>query len=326
MSVTLGLMLLSSCVPYPSGGGGGGGFGGFDGDNDDGPTGGGGGPVVPCTGAGCPSKIAAHFVATAPTNPSFLGNSLVEIAAGGTLDVRVQVPGATSFSYVDDTQPYQASAQDPTTLSVVKTEGAVVTVLGKTGTGALNIDDGDALRMGTAPFLIAPIAAVHAAPVEEVITTLPYHDVAAAPLAFPVGAAKLAIALIDDSAPRSHRLIDTSLVVTGATRTGWDTVALPDAAPGHHAVTVRTGDGRVTVLDVVVVTGPDRMVMLDDNPTFVCFGALAQDAFVAGLAWTYTLDGVAVTHEGPGPNCLDKHGHGRLTATAGGVSSTITIY
>lgn len=274
--------------------------------------------------------VGVHLRATSATNHGFPNGTypvIDELAAGGTSEITLKVQGTAPTWYVDYEQPYHVVSVDPTALSVLGIEGAVVTVLAGSGRGTLVIDDGGVgMRLGEDSYFIAPIAAVHAAPIAEVITTADYHGGYASHVVYPAGTPELAIALVDD-ARLPHRLVDTSMLVTGATRTGWDTVKLPDAAPGHHTLTVRTGDGRATELDIEVVTGPDQMVVLTDNPSYVCFAALAQDAFVAGLTWTYALDGASVKPEGIGPNCVSKlHlGRGTLTATAGQVSRAVTV-
>jgi hypothetical protein len=321
------LVVFTSCVSAlqqdvtsnNSGGGcnSGGGFGGGGGG------GGGGGPAP---------TIDLRLNAPVPTNHGFPNGTYTvidELAAGGTSDIRVQVANADLTSYADYDRPYLAVSEQPSTLSILGTEGAVVTVLAVQATVdsvTLVIDDAAAGGRVKHGYFIAPIASIHAAPTSEVIAVPEYHGGYATHVVYPAGTVEFAIALLDD-APTPHRLIDTSLLVTGATPTGWDTAKLVDATTGHHTVTVRTGDGRVTDLDVEVVAGPDRMIVLDNNPTYACFAALAGDAFVAGLTWSYAVGGTPVTPGLLGPNCVYKHGipSGTLTATAGATSLSITL-
>jgi hypothetical protein len=206
------------------GGGGGGGFGDEGGDGGGG-GGGGGGPAP---------TIDLRLNAPAPTNPGFPNGTypvIDEIAAGGTSDIRVQAANADLTSYADYEQPYLAVSEQPSTLSVLDTEGAVVTVLGDQATVdsvTLVIDDFGGGELATDVYFIAPIVSVHAAPTSEVITVPAYHGAYATHVIYPAGTVEFAIALIDD-APTPHRLIDTSLLVTKATPIGWDTAKLVDA-------------------------------------------------------------------------------------------------
>jgi hypothetical protein len=137
------------------------------------------------------------------------------------------------------------------------------------------------------------------------------------------GSVDIGIALLDS---HNDPLIDTSLAIDGVVQppSRWDEFALHDSGAGHYAVAIETGAGNVAVLDIEIVdrvasivrTTPDHLAGL------VCFEALAADgAFVAGLHWSFALDGVPLESD---TNCVTVHAtpaEYTVTATAGGVST-----
>jgi hypothetical protein len=300
--------------------GGGGGFG------DD--EGGGGSPCD----ANCVTPIDLRMTATAPTNGAYPNGTyptIAEIAIGGTTDIGLAVSN-DELSYEPLTLAYDAISDDPSKLQVVGMAGPIVTVrglLGEDEATTIEIDDLDGHMLGSQAYFAAPIALVHAAPIAEIITTPESHGNYAEHVVYLAGSPELSIALVDDAAT-PHRLVDTSLRVTGAVQTGWDTVMLSAPTAGHYAVVVATGDGEVTSLDIEVVDGPDQMTVLENDATQICFAALASDAFVANLTWTYTLNGDPYVPDSlEGPNCVSNNlpDDAQLTATAGSVSLTVPV-
>lgn len=81
----------------------------------------------------------------------------------------------------------------------------------------------------------------------------------------------------------------------------------------------------VEVEDFEVTNQADAMTQLLAWDALACFAAFRNDAFIAGLVWTYTVDGVpAMPSSFLGPNCYvnpttivcrwqvdDRHGAGR---------------
>ncbi len=147
---------------------------------------------------------------------------------------------------------------------------------------------------------------------------------------------QLAIELFDND---GRHLIDETAMISGPAVTRgnhWDTARFVETVSlGNQPITVTAGDRPAATLDVNVVaraeqvaaiTPPDRLFV--DESKVVCFRASAGTARVVGLPWTFTLNGVASTDTFT-RNCtsvsLAQPGNATVIATAGGVSTTLTI-
>jgi hypothetical protein len=155
------------------------------------------------------------------------------------------------------------------------------------------------------------------------------------PIAFAAGDVTVGIALSGqvqtDAGPQEQRLVDTSLVATldGSTRRAWDTMELPAAAAGTYSLAVTAGNmPQPSQLSIAVVDGADSIVALDPTPTIapgddVCFAALSDQRFIAGLAWTFEINGVATAGTA---NCVtgdQASGTMNVTASAGGQTFSV---
>jgi hypothetical protein len=136
----------------------------------------------------------------------------------------------------------------------------------------------------------------------------------------------------ESTGPSEERLVDTSMVATldGATQRGWDALELANAAPGSYPLSVTAGNLAPMTIGVDVVDAPDALAAVDPQPTVsegddVCFAATNAGRFVAGLVWSFTINGVTTAGTG---NCVntDQHlGNITVSATAGGKTATIEM-
>jgi hypothetical protein len=137
------------------------------------------------------------------------------------------------------------------------------------------------------------------------------------------GSVDVGVALFDD---RNERLIDTSLLIEGAAQPRWDEIIVHDAGAGQYGVAIETGDGKTETVDVEVVDHVASIVLANPGGgADACFTALADDgAFIAGLHWSFTVDGVPMQGE---TTCVPLYGGGvggtfTVTASAGGMTET----
>jgi hypothetical protein len=166
-------------------------------------------------------------------------------------------------------------------------------------------------------------------------------------LAWATGRQNIGVALFGDvqtgSGPESQRLVDTSMALTlaGSERVEWDIVRLPNATVGTSALQVTAGDKPAANVDIVVADHADSLAALTPPTTIpangsqeVCFMAQAQGRYLAGLVWTYDVDGTTVT-KGNGTNDITRNcivatttkttGSVIVKATAGGQTAMATL-
>ncbi len=161
-------------------------------------------------------------------------------------------------------------------------------------------------------------------------------------LAFATGPQMIGVALfgkvqVGDS-PLTERIVDRSMVIAGAgaTQLAWDAVHVA-ATAGTSTLSVTAGDKPAASLDLVVVDHADAVVGLPDNPTGIpalggaelCFQATTGTRYVAGFAWTYTVDGVATQPELE-RNCVNvstvkTSGTIAVVAKAGGQMASVNV-
>lgn len=143
------------------------------------------------------------------------------------------------------------------------------------------------------------------------------------------------------SGPLQARVVDTSLELSlaGAQRAAWDTLSF-DGTQGSHVLTVVAGNHDPVDIDVAVVANADAMTPLEPVPTsipleattLVCFEATNAERYVAGLTWTFLVDGVQTVH-GDGTsnrNCAratsnKTSGTISVEAQAGGQTATVML-
>ncbi|MCW5806600.1 MAG: hypothetical protein KIT31_29825 [Deltaproteobacteria bacterium] len=223
------------------------------------------------------------------------------------------------------TEPYVATAVPSFTIE--RTGGPVVTLRAKQrGASHLTIRDPEGALMDRKVFKAAEILRIDLAVARYESTQLP--------IAFLPGKIELGIAL---RGAGGDRLVDQSMTLelAGATQKGWDTLVVPDATAGTHAIAVTAGGLPPVDVDVTVVAAAEQLVehvpaepLVVGQPGSVCFDAVAQDHHVAGLTWTFDSD------NGPGgtfgtANCAflvpERAGTLTLTAGANGLQRTLSL-
>ncbi len=246
------------------------------------------------------------------------------VAINGTQELRIQYPGGAAFDL-----PYRAESSHA--LSVERTQGAVVTLRGAN-------DGGEYLRIvdPTDDTLYDRIN-VRAANLENITLVSGTFEITepATPVAFAVGTRQVGVALH----AAFDRLVDQSMLIeaAGSERIAWDTIRLPAGATGTLPLTVTAAADAPVTLAVELVTGADSVTRLpslanvsyvEDELSQVCFGAFTGPRQILGLAWTFTLDGAALTG-GIAPNCAQftaaVAGTYTVVATAGGHAATAVV-
>ncbi len=161
-------------------------------------------------------------------------------------------------------------------------------------------------------------------------------------VAFATGTVKLGVALYgqvqESTGPREERLIDQSMALelAGATQPSWDALQLA-ATAGTYPLGVTAGDKPTAHLDVIVVDHLDQIAKAPDNATtlspmgstIVCFDAMTDGHYVAGLDWHYLVDNVDKTQNALG-NCVSvgtdqSSGTVTVVGSAMGESATLTL-
>ncbi len=275
-----------------------------------------------------------------PSGLQFIGSSLVgafvvggplATAIGGTQEIELDVEAAIGV-YVPLNLAYTVDDDGGTGVRFDHQNGNIVTVRGAGSfSNYLRILDATTNDLFDRKMLAgAQIDTIAAAPAtfDEIPMGMP---VAYAAGQVDVGV-ELSGAVQESSGPSVQRLVDTSMVATldGATQRAWDTLELPNASPGDYALSVTAGDSSAAQLTVSVVDGADAMVAIDPASTIapgddICFAATNTGRFVAGLAWSFTINGVPTTGTA---NCVSgdqPSGSVTVTASAGGQTATVEM-
>lgn len=285
---------------------------------------------------------------TTPTGLDFIGNRLLDqvllsgplaTAVGGTQAVALEYDRGDGVDVALD-MPYQADDDGGIGVKVDAISGSQVIVRGMgSRTNYLRILDSDGFLMDRKQLTGAALESME-------LVSADYESVPATrQLAFNIGKREIGIALYGDvqhsSGPVSERLVDTSmeLDLAGAARRAWDTLEI-DHAPGTYPLAVTAGDKPTNTLDLVVVDHADSvavqpnqtMTITPNQSRSICFEALAGTRYIAGLSWTFNVDGVSET-QGDGTllrNCVSvsttkTSGTVAVQATAGGQSAAITL-
>jgi len=283
-----------------------------------------------------------------PGGLDFVGNRLVgelllsgprATAIGGTQAIALEYDRGDGVDVALDL-PFTADDNGGQGVKVDAISGSQVTVRGSGSfSNYVRILDEDGLLMDRKELTGAALNKI------ELVTT----DFEKVPpntqLAFASGATKVGVALYGDvqtgSGAASQRIIDTSMALdfASATRTAWDTLEI-NSTPGSYYIGVTAGDKPAAPIDFIVVDHADSVIAMTGNPSTiqpstsasVCFQAMSGTRYVAGLTWTYTVDGVTST-KGAGDltrNCVSVQtakvsGTVSVSATAGGQTTAMAL-
>ena len=258
-----------------------------------------------------------------PGGLDFVGNRLIgelllsgprPTAIGGTQAVALEYDRGDGVDVALDL-PFSADDDGAAGVKVDATSGSQVIVRG-TGSRSnyLRILDSDGLLMDRKELTGAALDTLELVPAE-------FENVPADKLiAFAPGTREFGVALYGDvqgaGGPRSERLIDTSmdLALAGSTRKAWDTLEV-NAVVGTTTLAVTAGDKPTANLDFVVADHADTVALIQPAPTTVtpnssasvCFQANTAGRYLAGLTWTYVIDGGTPIVQGDGMltrNCI----------------------
>jgi hypothetical protein len=309
-------------------------------------------PLVGCYGGEryntgeCPAGETCSDLT--PTGLEFIGNTLYgEIllsgprptAIGGTQAIALQYQRGDGVDIALDL-PFTADDDGGIGVKVDAISGSQVIVRGAgSRSNYLRILDADGLLMDRKELTGAAVNTIALIP--EDLESVPADKL----IAFASGQRELGVAIYGDvqtsSGPRSQRLIDTSmdLQLAGATRKGWDAMTI-NAAVGTSTLAVTAGDKPAANIDFVVVDHADSVSVIDPAPSTVsatnsasvCFQALSAGRYIAGLTWTFVVDG-ATTVKGDGMlqrNCISvstqkTSGTVSVQASAGGQTTAMAL-
>jgi hypothetical protein len=284
-----------------------------------------------------------------PTGLYFSGSSLAGgggggvalTAIGGTQRITVQTLDTSGGNYVYAplTLPYVADDDGGLGVKVIGQTGATVSVQGVAAQDnylrILSPDTGELYDR----VLISGAAIDDVALVGAVAESMP-PDVQEV---WATGDQRVGIALLAGD----ERVVDTSMALDapGADRIAWDTLHFAAAQVGTTTITVTAADAvtRELALEIVdhvdviapIDNGTDNSIVEADSGALVCFAATNANRFVHGLAWTFTIDGVAVDPNAAPlgvQNCVIIDASDRqpsdtiaVTASAGGVTATLDV-
>lgn len=268
-----------------------------------------------------------------PSGLQFIGSSLLgafvvggplATAIGGTQEIELDIEAAIGV-YVPLNLAYTVDDDGGAGVRFDHQNGNIVTVRGAGSSSnylrILDATTGDLFdRKMLTGSQITTIALVPAT-LDEIPSAMP--------IAFAAGQADVGVELLDST---GARLVDTSMVATldGATQRAWDTLELANASAGDFALSVTAGDASTAQLTVSVVDGADAMTEIDPASTIapgddICFAATNAGRFVAGLAWSFTINGVPTAGTA---NCVSgdqPSGSMTVTASAGGQTATVEM-
>ena len=269
-----------------------------------------------------------------PNGLHFIGQALVDevlvsgpvpTAIGGTQDVALQYDRGDGILIALDL-PWLADDDGGNGVQIDHTSGSVVTVKGANSrTNYLRITDLNGDLYDRKQLTGAAIDQIALVPAD--FETVP----ADSELAFYQGNVKVGVALYgavqESGGPVEERLVDTSMQLSlgGGNRTAWDLISL-DASPGTYPLSVAAGDKPAANLDVVVVTGADTLALQGPTPTIppsgsrsLCFTASNAGRYVAGLSWSFLVDGVSTSH---GIDSVDRN---CITITTTKTTGTVSV-
>jgi hypothetical protein len=283
-----------------------------------------------------------------PTGLQFIGNGLFgelllsgprPTAIGGTQAIALQYERADGVDIALDL-PFTADDDGGIGVKVDAISGSQVVVRGAgSRSNYLRILDSDGLLMDRKELTGAAVDTIALIP--DGLENIPADK----QIAFAAGAREFGVGIYGDvqtsSGPRSQRLIDTSmeLVLAGATKKAWDTLAI-NAVVGTSAISVTAGDKPAANVDFVVVDHAESVSVIQpvastiapNQSMSVCFQALAAGRYVAGLTWTFDVDGQTTTKgdDSLQRNCISVStqkttGTVAVQASAGGQSTAMAL-
>ncbi|HEY5926314.1 MAG TPA: hypothetical protein VIV11_31730 [Kofleriaceae bacterium] len=310
-------------------------------------------PLVGCYGGErretgeCPAGETCSDLT--PTGLDFIGNRLIgelllsgprPTAIGGTQAVALEYDRGDGVDVALDL-PFTADDDGGIGVKVDSTTGSQVIVRGAgSRTNYLRILDSDGFLMDRKELTGAALETIELVPAD-------FENVPAGlEIAFATGPRQFGIALYGDvqtsSGPRLERLIDTSmeLSLAGSTREAWDTLEI-NATAGTSTLSVTAGDKPAATMDFIVVDHADSVAVQAGEPSTIapntsesiCFTALSGGRYVAGLTWTYVIDGASPITKGNDAltrNCISVStqkttGTVTVQATAGGQSTAMAL-
>jgi hypothetical protein len=310
-------------------------------------------PLVGCYGGErastgqCPAGETCSDLT--PHGLDFIGNHLVgelllsgprPTAIGGTQAVALQYDRGDGVDIALDL-PFTADDDGGLGVKVDATSGSQVVVRGAgSRSNYLRILDQDGLLMDRKELTGAALDTI--ALVTEDFESVPDGM----QLAFAQGPRTFGVALYGNvqtsTGPQSQRLVDTSmdLQLAGAERKAWDTLSI-NATVGTSALAVTAGDKPALNVDFVVVDHADSVAPIQPAPSTImtngsasiCFAATAANRYVAGLTWTYVIDGTDTQTKGDGTldrNCVSvsttrTSGTVTVQASAGGQTTAMAL-
>jgi hypothetical protein len=310
-------------------------------------------PLVACYGGErrqsgeCPAGETCSDLT--PGGLDFIGNGLAgelllsgprPTAIGGTQAIALEYDRGDGIDIALDL-PFTADDDGGNGVTVDAISGSQVIVRGAgSRSNYLRILDEDGLLMDRKELTGAALDRIELVP--EDFESIP----ADRQIAFAPGPRTIGIALYGDvqtsGGPSSERLIDTSmeLVLAGAERDHWDTLNV-DAAVGTYPLEVTAGDKPTATLDFVVIDHADSVAAIEPVPSTiavngsasVCFEAVSGGRYVAGLTWTYVIDGGEMQDKGDGSltrNCVsvtteNTSGTDTVEARAGGQTTAMAL-
>jgi len=294
----------------------------------------------------CPAGETCSEVT--PTGLDFVGNRLLDqllisgplpTAVGGTQQVALEYDRGDGVDVALD-MPYSADDDGGIGIKVQGISGSQVTIVGMgSRTNYLRILDSDGLLMDRKELTGAALKSMEI--VADDYETIPANR----DLAFNIGKREIGIALFGDvqhsSGPASERLVDTSmeLDLAGSARKAWDTLEI-NHATGTYPLVVTAGDKPAATIDLVIAATADSLAVQPYETTTIspnqsesiCFEALTGTRYLAGLTWTFNVDGKTTT-QGDGAfnrNCISASttktsGTVVVQASAGGQSATVNL-
>jgi hypothetical protein len=213
-----------------------------------------------------------------------------------------------------DELPYTATANATSGgIDVVSTSGDVVTIDGvASGRSYLRIAEPDTdVLYDRIELEASAITHISFEPIELEAGQEPWAFLAG-------GDVNVAIALFGmvtvGSEVLEDRIVDSALAIqlpAGASRTAWDAITFAAPGIGTHSLTVTAGDQPpvqiafdvVDHIDAILPYEPPTQITTSDWFRTACFIATSGARAVAGLAWTFEVDGAAASPF-PVPNCV----------------------
>lgn len=261
-----------------------------------------------------------QFVGAQPVCPGFPNGTITtvnhQIASGGTHTVEIRNDNNTPF-----TLPFEAETTSPVT--VVDTTGTTVTLKETEGQGYLRIVDENGELYDREAYASSSLYEIVPVPVSNEDNNVDAPP--SGPFAFAVGSKRVVGLALLDFGLQQHRLIDTSLVLTGGTQTHWDQIELNAPTAGTYMVTAMQHNIAHQV-PITVVDKADEIVAMSSKGSLACFAAMSNGVYVANANWHFTIGGIDVAPANDfGPNCVLDIFTPTFTVTASALGKSLTI-